>query len=97
MAIEAITQMWELDHGEVQQIEVFELQNTTLTTALLIPEDDHGVEVLLNLHPLSLDKRNDAHHSYRFLVTSVVNSGDESLFIDHAHGQISVATKDAGK
>lgn len=97
MAIEAITQMWELDGGEAQRVEAFELHDITLITALVIPEDDHGVEVLLNLYPQSLKKGSDPKFQYRFLITSVVDSGGESLFVEHVNGQIGLTTKIAGK
>lgn len=97
MAIEAITQMWELDGHDVQQVEAFELQNVNLAAALLVPEDDQGIEVLLNLHPQSLTNKGDTRPCYRFLVTSVVDAGGESIFTEHAHGQISLASKESGK
>ena len=96
MAIEAITQMWECDGGEFQQVEAFELQNTVLKAALLVPEDDHGVEVLLNLHPCSLTQGSSAQPCYRFLITSVVNSEGKDLFVEHAYGQIRIANSDLG-
>ena len=97
MAIEAMTQMWELDGHEFQQIEAFELQNVNLAAALLVPEDDRGIEVLLNLHPQSLANKGETRPCCRFLVTSVVDAGGENAFIEHAHGQISLASKDTGK
>lgn len=96
MAIEAITQMWELDGGQVEQINAFELEDTALTTALVIPDDGRGVEVLLNLHPPPFNRGNDSRLRCRFLITSVVPSGGESVFVEHAHGQIGILIDEKG-
>ena len=96
MAVEAITQVWETGGNEFDTIKGFELQDVTLKTALMIPEGDHGVETLFNLHPQAYDGRSEFEHLYQFLVVSVVRSGAEDLFVEHAHGRVCIIEHEKG-
>ena len=96
MAIEAITQAWEVDGKPMHEIEGFVLHDIHFETALVIPEGDRGVEVMFNLQPLTLDKTSGHKASHRWLVTSVVRSGDDDVFVDHAHGLVGIAPTAGG-
>lgn len=75
MAMEAITQVWELDGHEVQVSQGIKLRNVTLVTALAIPEDENGIETLLTLCPVRFDNPGgNKRYSYRFQVVSVIHS-----------------------
>ena len=92
MAVEAITQTWELNGHEEQVPQVIELQNVYLITALAVPEDEHGIETLFTLYPVRFrSSSNDQKYCYRFQVVSVIHSGDEDAFVEHANGQIRLA------
>ena len=61
----------------------------TLITALAVPEDDYGIETLFTLYPVRFGSSgDDQKYCYRFQVISVIHSGDEDTFVEHAHGQI---------
>ena len=59
IAVEAITQIWELDGHEEQVPQVIELQNVTLITALIVPEDEHNIETLFTLYPVRVGSSGD--------------------------------------
>lgn len=91
MAIEAITQAWEIDRKPTHDIEAFVLHDVHLKTALVVPDNDRGIEVLFNLQPLALERTRSHKTSHRWLVTSVVRSGDDDIFVEHAYGLVGIA------
>ncbi|KAK7920443.1 hypothetical protein PG985_008465 [Apiospora marii] len=51
MAIEAITQLHELGGGKAEAIESYTLRDISIQKALVTPDDDDGIEVMLNMRP----------------------------------------------
>ena len=90
MAIEAATQAVEVNGKEQNNIQNYHLRNVSIQNALMVPEDDHGVETLFTMHPAALN--NIARHETRleFLLTSVANRSGENEFVEHCRGTIEV-------
>ncbi|KAL4749621.1 hypothetical protein BDW72DRAFT_194652 [Aspergillus terricola var. indicus] len=76
MAMEAITQLNELSPSPVA-IGGYTLRDVSIETALVTPDDDAGVEVLITLHPAvqGKTKHNGAKQWWDFSVTSVSADG----------------------
>ena len=87
MAIEAATQMAEIRGTHASKIQRFALEDVHIEKALIIPDDHHGTEVLMNLRP-STSSNTGENRSYEFIVTSVTPSGDADVFTQHASGKI---------
>ena len=85
MAMEAVAQIHETA-GNLQSITGFRLRDITIKTALVIPNDDDGVEVLLNMRKMGLD---DAQEWYGFSVKSINNG----VWTEHSSGLIAALTQ----
>lgn len=89
MAIEAITQLNELQSSPAN-IEGYVLRDVKVSQALVTPDDDDGIEVLLNMRP-SLHGMGEGHNPWwDFNVSSI--SG-EKYRKDHMAGSISLNTR----
>lgn len=97
MALEAITQAIELDGIDSRDIRSYDLRDVVLQTALIVPDDNEGVELLLALHQVSLSNNSVHKFLYSFVITSVAKSNNDELFIEHARGQVGVDFEDQGK
>ena len=91
MALESATQIYELLFEDRQKIKSYDIQSMSIDTPLIIPEDSHGIEVVLSLHPSNLKSERGADSQHNFRVVSVVNSGNSDTFVEHAKGSISLA------
>jgi len=87
MAIEAATQVHQAADSS-QLITGFRLRDISIKTALVIPEDDDGVEVLLNLRKVGVDGGNEW---YGFSVKSISNGA----WTEHSSGVIAVLTQES--
>lgn len=86
MAMEAVTQLNEMSSEQIP-IEGFTLRDVSIKTALVTPDDDNGIEVMLNLRP-SLHARTDGNQVWwDFNVSSVDADG---LANDHMAGTIAI-------
>ncbi len=100
MVLEAATQVFEADNRGVQVIKSFTLHDVALQAALVVPEDDQGVEVLLTLQPVALNITSNYEHMYEFCITSVTSSNrqePEDRFIEHSRGRVRIGLNSAGK
>ncbi|KAK4182962.1 polyketide synthase [Podospora australis] len=88
MAMEAITQLNELSEHPVH-IESYVLRDVSIKTALVTPDDDDGIEVLLNMRPSA---HSDKEWDWR--VSSVDSTGVNR---NHMHGSIALNTRPRGK
>ena len=50
IAVEAITQLNETTENPIK-IDSYTLRDVSIKNALVIPDDDNGIEVLLNIYP----------------------------------------------
>jgi len=67
----------------------------SLSAALIVPDDDRGVEMLTNLRP-ELDKQGKKWAQWSFSVTSVVTANGEDVFTEHCHGKVGYAFESKG-
>lgn len=85
MAIEAITQLHELAEKPASDIAAYVLRDVTINKALVTPDDDEGVEVMLNMRRATLD----GAKWWDFGVSSVDGEGVQK---EHMTGSISIRT-----
>ncbi|KAL8669472.1 MAG: hypothetical protein Q9168_005934, partial [Polycauliona sp. 1 TL-2023] len=90
VALEAATQTMELNGYQASEIQSYEFQDVSLQSALIIPEDDMGVETLFSLRLAGLNNTTRHGSRYDFLLSSVVTEDEEDRFVDHCRGTVSV-------
>ena len=89
MAMEAITQLNELQSTPAT-VEGYVLRDISIKNALVTPDDDAGVEVLLTMRP-SLHGEGEAESAWwDFNVSSMADTGHPN---DHMAGSISINTR----
>jgi len=89
MAIEAITQLNELQSSPAE-IEGYVLRDVSIQQALVTPDDENGIEVLLNMRP-SLHGMGEGHNPWwDFNVSSI---SEDRYCKDHMAGSISINTR----
>ncbi|KAK5999099.1 Reducing polyketide synthase DEP5 [Cladobotryum mycophilum] len=88
MAIEAIQQMNEISASPVK-VESYVLRDVSIKTALVTPDDDDGIEVLLNMRP--------SVYGNGWWDWSVSSVDSERIKKDHMSGSISINTRPRGK
>lgn len=87
MAIESATQMAELTGLHASQIRRIVLADVHIPSALIVPDEDRGIEVLFNLHPTNLHSSRD-RFLYEFSITSVSRPSDQDIFTQHGRGTV---------
>ncbi|ROV93464.1 hypothetical protein VPNG_09630 [Cytospora leucostoma] len=90
MAVEAITQLQELAEKSASDIAAYVLRDVTINKALVTPDNDDGVEVMLNMRHATLD----GGKWWDFGVSSVDGEGVQK---EHMTGSISIRTGPADK
>nr|ALP31864.1 polyketide synthase 36 [Diaporthe helianthi] len=90
MAVEAITQLHELAGRSASEIAAYVLRDVTIEKALVTPDNDDGVEVMLNMRRATLD----GAKWWDFGVSSVDTEGVQR---EHMTGSISIRTGSADK
>lgn len=88
MAIEAAVRT-----DEVESVKMIHLKDIVVKNALLIPSNDEGVEVLLELKPVTLSAKSHSDTWYEF---NVFSYDENSNCTSHCHGLISIEKGDAG-
>ncbi|KAL6861988.1 KR domain-containing protein [Trichoderma novae-zelandiae] len=88
MAIEAIRQINETSPSPVKE-ESYVLRDVSIKTALVTPDDDDGIEVLLNMRP--------SVHGSGWWDWNVSSVDSERVKKDHMSGSISINTRPRGK
>lgn len=98
MAIEAITQM-NTDSVVPAEIYSFTLRNVSIKTALVVPDNDNGVETLFSLrchkNGPAPPAKNLSQQLYTFSVSSIAVQGD--IWNEHATGMIGFNMSTRGK
>lgn len=97
MAIEAATQAVEVNGGFEEEISSYEIQDVSLQKALVIPEEDGGIEILFTLRKASLNTNSDYESRFEFLLTSVDSVNGEDNFVENCRGTVHVNFKPDGK
>ncbi|KAM7205885.1 hypothetical protein V8F33_000715 [Rhypophila sp. PSN 637] len=93
MAAEAALQTAELNGLGLSSIKCFSFEDVVLTAALLVPDDDRGVELLTSLKP-EAGPISGNETQWSFTVTSVMNADGQDVFTEHCHGKIGWSTAD---
>ena len=93
MAIEAITQLNELSDSPVK-IRSYVLRDVSIKKALVTPDDDNGIEVILNMRPSVFGESGSTTTWWDFSVSSI---DDENVKKEHMAGSISINTRPRGK
>ncbi|KAK7757297.1 hypothetical protein SLS62_000847 [Diatrype stigma] len=88
MAMEAITQIHSMS-GNPVDIECYVLRDVLIQQALVTPDDDNGIEVLLNMRPSAHGKGESQHQWWEFNVSSV---SQEGYVKNHMVGNIGINT-----
>ncbi|KAJ8117147.1 hypothetical protein ONZ43_g4275 [Nemania bipapillata] len=86
MAIEAVTQLNEISSNPVT-ISSYTLRDVSIKNALVTPDDDNGIEVLLNLRPSLHANTHKNSVWWDFNVSSINQEGHEN---DHMAGTIAI-------
>ena len=98
MAIEAVTQL-NLDAIEPSQVRSCTLRNLLINTALIVPDDNDGIEILFALHPYGHEPtstpENISGRLYEFKVSSI--TARENICTEHASGIIGINVNQGGK
>ncbi|KAI0508959.1 hypothetical protein F5B22DRAFT_658737 [Xylaria bambusicola] len=90
MVLEAATQIVEAEGLLASDVEYYDVQDVSLSTALIVPEDDFGVETLLTLRPTSLNSVSRHKWLHDFTLTSVVNEEGVDIFVEHCRGRVEI-------
>ncbi|KAI0379327.1 polyketide synthase [Hypomontagnella monticulosa] len=86
MAIEAITQINELSENPVSP-ECYVLRDVSIQQALVTPDDDNGVEVLLNMRPSLHGAGEGQNKWWEFNVSSITEDGFKK---NHMSGRVGI-------
>ena len=85
MAIEAMSQ-YHYNAVAAPEIKGFSLRNVAINSTLQVPDDEFGVEIILNLQPaqLTISKTSERWHEFR------IRSLQNDQWTEHCNGSISV-------
>ncbi|MCJ1261266.1 hypothetical protein MMC22_001130 [Lobaria immixta] len=86
MAIEAITQLNEDSVGRVE-IYGYVLRNVSISTALIVPDNDTGIEIVCSMRSSLLNETSTEHTWWDFNISSISEAGHGK---DHIAGSIAV-------
>ncbi|KAI4198757.1 MAG: hypothetical protein LQ350_005080 [Teloschistes chrysophthalmus] len=76
--------------GSLEDIQTFEFTDVSLQNALIVPEDDLGVETLFSMRPASLNNTTRYETRFDFILTSVASKNNEETFVDHCRDTVNV-------
>ena len=93
MATEAITQLNEDSENPVA-IDGYVLRDVSIKTALVTPDDDVGIEVVLSMSPSIYSETDTETHWWDFVVTTISEEGQRR---DHIAGTIAINARDRGQ
>ena len=92
MAIEALTQI-NSDSADPLQISAYTLRNISIKSALVIPDDDEGVETLLSLRPVGNGSINPGEDLSNTLYAFAISSYYQGIWKEHAAGTVEINTR----
>jgi len=97
MVLEAATQVVETEGLHTSNIEYYDIRNVSLSKALIVPEDDFGIETLFTLRPASLNTVSRHKWLFDFVLTTVSSDSGVDVFTEHCRGQVEVGFQELGK
>ena len=95
IAVEAALQAAEVHAIDISLIHSFEFQDVLLSAALLIPDDDRGLELLTSLRSEPGNATSNGAQ-WSFTVTSVMNADGDDVFTEHCHGMVAYSFESQG-
>ncbi|KAJ4413900.1 Type I Iterative PKS [Gnomoniopsis sp. IMI 355080] len=90
IVLEAATQVVETQGLQSGAVECYDIRNVSLSKALMVPEDDFGIETLLTLRRTSLNATSRHQWLFDFVLTSVASEEGVDTFTEHCCGQVAV-------
>ncbi|KAF3391196.1 Lovastatin diketide synthase mokB [Talaromyces pinophilus] len=87
---QAATQVVELVGRSSTEIQYYDIRDVSLSKALIIPEDDHGIETLFSLRPAFLNANSGHQWVFEFTLTSVSIEEGRDIFSEHCRGLVEV-------
>ncbi|KAK8054299.1 hypothetical protein PG996_013600 [Apiospora saccharicola] len=90
MALEAASQIIEMQGRQVSEVECYDIRNVSLSKALIVPEDDFGIETLFTMRPASLNNVSRHQWLFDFVLTTVSTDGGVDTFTEHCRGQVEI-------
>ena len=97
MILEASTQVAETNGFDASDVEYYDIRNISLFKALIIPEDDFGIETLFTVRPTLLNATARHQWLFDFVLTTVSNEEGVDQFIEHCRGQVEIGFEKYGK
>lgn len=97
LVLEAATQVVETEGRDASDVEYYDIRDVSLSTALIVPEDDFGIETLFTLRPASLNAISRHQWIFDFVLTTVSNDEGVDTFIEHCRGQVEIGFEKYGK
>ena len=94
MAIEAVSQIHN-DMDGVSPLAGFTIRNVAIESTLRVPNDEYGVEMILDMSPVDMKYIKGSPKWYEFSITSVASQGH--LWTQHCSGTIRTETTSEGK
>lgn len=88
MVLEAMMQALEYRDMDVSSVKSFDFHDVHLKSALVIPDNSRGIEVITSLRPTDFDGNAYHPNCYDFSITSVTASGSQDSFTEHARGRL---------
>lgn len=92
MAIEAMSQTY-LEATDAPEIAGFSFRSVAINSTLKVPDDEFGVETILNLQAATLSNSKSSEKWYEFKISSVM----DDVWTEHCHGNISIETVRQGQ
>lgn len=96
MALEAATQVIEVSGHSFTDIKSLEVQNMTLSRALLL-NDEESIETLFSVSSMVLNESEICQSRFSFKLVSVQDEEGTSSFVEHCRGSIEVGFDDLSK
>ena len=94
MAVEAVSQLHQ-ESGRALPIKGFSLRSVSINSTLQIPDNEIGVEIILNIHPVPLTSTKASSKWYEFFISS--ESPETKAWTVNCSGRISVETEKRGE
>lgn len=85
MAVEAMSQT-HCEAADAPEITGFSFRSVAINSTLKVPDDEFGVETILNLQAATLSNSKSSEKWYEFKISSVM----EDIWTEHCHGNICV-------
>ncbi|KAH8165552.1 hypothetical protein CIB48_g2685 [Xylaria polymorpha] len=83
IVLEAATQIVETEGRQATDIEYYDIRDVSLSKALIIPDDDHGIEILFSMRPAPLNSVSRHQWLFEFVLTSVSTIEGHDTFTEH--------------